>query len=217
MTILLLVLASAAMATDRQWRFEVYLDDKNIGYHDFTLSEINKQGIDGKKVDDPQAGNQRQLKSEASFEYRLMFVKLFGYEHRNTEIWTGNCLAEIAARTETKGKTFQVNGSLEGDRFLLDGTSGEIELPACNMSFAYWNHAFLQQDQLINSQNGEVLDIEVSEPQLVELEIRGVLQPAWFYQLVAKDMKIDLWYSENNEWLALETDAGDRRLRYLLL
>ena len=86
------------------------------------------------------------------------------------------------------------------------------------MSFAYWNPDFLQQDRLINVQNGEVLEIEVSEPELVELEVRGVLQPAYRYLLGAGEMKIELWYSENNEWLALETDArGGRRLRYQLL
>jgi hypothetical protein len=86
------------------------------------------------------------------------------------------------------------------------------------MSFAYWNPVFLQEDRLINVQNGEVLDIEVSEPELVELEVRGVMQPAYRYELGAGEMKIDLWYSENNEWLALETDArGGRRLRYKLL
>jgi hypothetical protein len=86
------------------------------------------------------------------------------------------------------------------------------------MSFAYWNPAFLKQDRLINTQNGEVLDIEVSEPERTEIEVRGVLQPALHYRLDAGEMTIELWYSENDEWLALETEArGGKRLRYQLL
>ncbi len=65
---------------------------------------------------------------------------------------------------------------------MLSGTAGETELPPCSMSFAYWNPAFLQQERLINVQNGEVLEIEVSEPERVQLEVRGMLQPAWRYQ-----------------------------------
>jgi len=199
----LLTLSASVTAADQEWRFRVYLDDKEIGHHDFTLQE---------------GEDRRTLQSEANFEYRIMFVKLFGYEHENTETWAGDCLTGINSTTDANGEPFRVNGSLDGDRFLLSGTAGEAELPSCSMSFAYWNPVFLQEDRLINVQNGEVLDIEVSEPELVQLEVRGVMQSAYRYELGAGEMKIDLWYSENNEWLALETDArGGRRLRYELL
>ena len=198
-----LALSASVMAADQEWRFQVYLDDKKIGTHDFVLQQLDKQ---------------RKLLSEANFEYRLMFVKLYGYEHENTETWSGNCLTGIESKTDANGKPFQVSGSLQGDRFILTGTAGEAELPSCNMSFAYWNPVFLQQERLINVQNGEVLDIEVSEPELVQIEVRGVMQPAYRYLLNAGELKIELWYSESNEWLALETEArGGRRLRYQLL
>ena len=203
LTITLLTLSASVLADNQEWRFRVYLDDKEIGYHDFILHEMD---------------NQRKLQSEANFEYRLMFVKLFGYEHENTETWAGDCLTGIESKTDANGKSFEVSGSLQGDRFVLSGTAGDTELPSCSMTFAYWNPAFLQQERLINVQNGEVLDIEVSEPERVQLEVRGVMQTAWRYQLGAGEMNIELWYSENHEWLALETDArGGRRLRYQLL
>ncbi len=202
-TIMLLAQAGDTLAEGQEWRFRVYLDDREIGYHDFILNNV---------------GGQQNLKSEASFEYRLLFVKLYGYEHENAETWNGGCLTRIESKTDANGKPFQVSGSLEGNRFVLNGAEGQVELPACNMSFAYWNPEFLQQERLINTQNGEVLEIEVSEPERVEIEVRGVLQPALHYRLGAGEMKIELWYSENREWLALETEArGGRRLRYQLL
>ena len=198
-----LVLSASVMAADQEWRFQVYLDDKKIGTHDFVLQQLDKQ---------------RKLMSEANFEYRLMFVKLYGYEHENTETWSGDCLTGIESKTDANGKSFEVSGSLQGGRFVLSGAAGEAELPSCSMSFAYWNPVFLQQERLINVQNGEVLDIEVSEPELVQIEVRGVMQPAYRYLLNAGELKIELWYSESNEWLALETEArGGRRLRYQLL
>ena len=203
LTVTLMALSASVWAGRQEWNFRVYLDDKEIGHHDFVLKELD---------------NQRKLQSKANFEYRLMFVKLFGYEHQNTEIWTGDCLTEIESKTDANGKPFRVSGSLQGDRFVLSGTAGDAELPSCSMSFAYWNPAFLQQDRLINVQNGEVLDVVVIEPDVVDLEFRGEIQPAWRYELGAGEMRIELWYSENHEWLALETDArGGRRLRYELL
>lgn len=68
------------------------------------------------------------------------------------------------------------------------------------------------------TQNVEILDVEVSEPEFVQLEVRGTMQPAYRYLLGAGVLQIELWYSENKEWLALETEArGGRRLRYELL
>jgi len=203
LTIALLTLSLNVVAADQEWRFQVYLDDKEIGYHDFVLEQVD---------------NQHRLQSEASFEYRLLFVKLYGYQHENTETWSGDCLTGIESTTDANGKPFRVSGSLQGERFVVSGTAGEAELPPCSMSFAYWNPVFLQQDRLINVQNGEFLEIEVSEPELVQLEVRGVMQPAYRYLLGAGELKIELWYSESNEWLALETEArGGRRLRYQLL
>jgi len=201
--IALLMTSANILAAEKEWRFQVYLDDKKIGYHDFVLREVD---------------NQRRLKSEASFEYRLMFVKLYGYQHENTEIWSGDCLTGLDSTTDANGKPYQVSGTLQGDRFVVNGTAGKTELTSCVMSFAYWNPAFLEQERLINAQNGQVLDVEVSEPELVQLEVRGTMQTAYRYLLGAGELKIALWYSENNEWLALETEArGGRLLRYQLL
>jgi len=201
--IALMSLSPYVTATEQEWRFQVFLDDKEIGYHDFVLQGQSEQ---------------KMLQSEASFEYRMLFVKLYGYEHQNTETWLGDCLTGIESSTDANGKPSQVSGFLQGDQFILSGSAGETVLPTCNMSFAYWNPEFLKQERLINVQNGEVLDIEVSEPQLTQLEVRGVMQPAWRYLLGAGELKIELWYSENHEWLALETEArGGRRLRYKLL
>lgn len=201
--ITLLVFPASLLANQQEWRFRVFLDDKEIGYHNFYLQEFE---------------NETRLQSEANFEYRMLFVKLYGYEHENSETWKGDCLTRIESRTDANGEPYQVSGALEGENFTLRGSSGMTELPSCNMSFAYWNPAFLEQERLINTQNGAVMEVDVSEPELVELNVRGVKQPAFRYLLGAGELKIELWYSENNEWLALETEArGGRRLRYQLL
>jgi hypothetical protein len=198
-----LVSSVTTMAAEQEWRFRVFLDDKEIGTHDYRLRQNDGQW---------------QLRSEASFEYRLLFVKLYDYQHENVENWSGDCLTGIESRTDANGKPFWVSGELRDDRFVLSGSSGELELPPCTMSFAYWKPEFLQQQQLINTQNGEVVDVQVSGPEQVELEVRGKIQPAWRYELQAGEMNIELWYSDELEWLALESDArGGRRLRYVLL
>lgn len=204
MLFIALFMASATVqAQDREWRFRVLLDDKEIGQHDFILQE---------------QGNDLLLQSEANFEYRLLFVKLYGYEHRATETWSGNCLTGMLSTTNDNGDPYQMSGELQSGQFIVSGTAGVTEMPECSMSFAYWNPEFLKEQRLINIQNGEVIDIQVSDPEPDQLRVRGELRSAYRYHLHAGKMRINLWYSKNNEWLALESEArGGRRLRYELL
>jgi hypothetical protein len=185
------------------WRFRVWLDEKEIGYHNFYLVEN---------------GDISQLHSEADFEYKLLFVKLYDYEHENRETWKGDCLQSIESSTDANGEPYAVSGHARSGEFELASNNGSATLPECVMTFAYWNPAFLKQDRLINTQDGEYLDIEVSAPVLEQREVRGELLPSYRYSLEAGPLKLDLWYSTDDQWLALESEAqGGRKLRYELL
>ena len=182
------------------WRFRVFLDDKEIGFHNFFVAE--HKGV-------------KQLKSVANFEYKLLFVRLFHYEHENSEIWTGDCLQSINSRTDVNGEPFRVDGRREAGQFRVDSNGGEASLPECVMSFAYWNPKFLEQSSLLNTQDGEFLEVDISTPVFEELEVLGESRPSYRYSLAAGALNLDLWYSTNNEWLALESEVqGGRTLRY---
>ena len=121
------------------WRFRVYLDDHEIGYHHFHLAGT---------------GDHRQLRSEARFEYRLLFLKLFDYEHENLETWSGDCLQSIRSRTDANGDMYAVEGRLTKSGFRIEAGEEAGSLPDCVMTFAYWNPDFLEQSRLLNSQDG---------------------------------------------------------------
>ena len=195
--------AAAGAANDDAWRFRVYLDDREIGYHHFYLAGN---------------GDTRQLRSVAEFEYKLLFVTLYDYEHENLETWSGDCLHSVDSRTDANGEPFAVEGRRQAGGFRVDGSAGELTLPGCVMSFAYWNPAFLQQERLLNTQNGEFLDVDVSDPVEESLEVRGERRSAVRYRVEAGELSLDLWYSTDDEWLALESKVGGgRTLRYELM
>jgi len=190
-----------AQATS-EWRFTAYLDDKPIGYHRFALSEEN---------------GERRLVSEARFDVKFLFVSAYRYAHDNREYWHGDCLARIEAVTDANGKNYRVRGRLTNDEFEVDTGREQTALPACVMSFAYWNPQFLQQPRLLNAQNGEYLDVSVRDLGADTITVRGTEQPARRYRLEARGFQIELWYSLQREWLALDsiTESG-KRLRYRL-
>ena len=59
------------------------------------------------------------------------------------------------------------------------------------------------------------LIVRVSPPVREDLVVNGVAVPSYRYRLEAGELQLDLWYSDQDEWLALESEvAGGRTLRY---
>jgi hypothetical protein len=204
--ILVILTTSVSVAKDpaeQTLMFDVFLDGKKIGYHRFE--------IDGSQGD-------AAVRSEASFDVKFLFITAFKYRHEASESWTDGCLKEIEARTDSNGKQLQLSGELTDSGFVVDTGKQEAELPDCVMTFAYWNPGFLDEARLLNPQTGEYLDVDVTELGSDVVEIGGREVPARSVRLTARKMDITLWYSSDEQWLALESVAkGGRIIRYELI
>lgn len=199
----LFVAGAADARTDtRSWDFSVLLDGSPIGYHRFELQPA-EDGL--------------ELFSEASFDVRVLFINAFRYRHTNRELWEGECLRRIESSTRQNGKRFAVNGARVNNQFVVQAGGSADPLGDCVMSFAYWNPRFLQQSQLLNPQSGEYLPVNVESLGKKEFTVRGeqVLATAW--RVTARNTDLTVWYSDNDEWLGLESVAkGGRIIRYEL-
>ena len=195
-------ITSASAASSQSWDFSVLLDGDKIGFHRFELTDF---------------GDERRVRSEANFDVRILFINAFRYRHENTEVWSDGCLSKIDARTQANGKKFAVSGTRVQGEFVVEDGSQTNALSDCVMTFAYWDPEFLQQPKLLNSQSGEYLDVEVESLGIEPITVRGREVTASAYRLTAKKMQLTLWYSTDNEWLALESVAkGGRIIRYEL-
>jgi len=201
-TVLALASGTEASPESREWRFRVFLDDAEIGYHRYALRH---------------SGTARELTSEARFNLRILMFNVYQYEHRAVENWQGDCLARIESQTNDGGERLSVEGGRVDDSFAVSSDGLRSELPACVMSFAYWNPAMLKQSRLLNSQDGKFIDAAVQPLGTESITVRGAGVSASRYALVTERFRIDLWYSADGEWLALESAArGNRKLRYRL-
>ncbi len=199
----LLMLGSvAALANPRRWEFQVFLDDAAIGHHHFVLSD---------------KGTERELTTDARFEVKVLFINAYRYVHDASERWRGNCLAGLTARTDDNGKQSAVQVDQQGERLSVVSSRGREALDGCVMSFAYWNPEILRQTRLLNSQTGQYEAVTIAAMGEEKITVRGAPVQAKRYRITGPKNPIDLWYSADNNWLALQsTLEGGRRLRYLL-
>ena len=185
-----------------QWDFDVYLNNKKVGKHLFSVSET---------------GAMKQVQSEARFKYTVLLIPAYRYEHVAAERWSGQCLVEIDAKTNANGDRIEISGEKTASGFRLESKASPAELPECVMTFAYWNPEFLEQSRLLNPQTGEYVDVTVEEIGDEMLEVRGKSIPATRFRLTADEINMTLWYSPDDEWLALESVAkGGHIIRYEL-
>lgn len=198
----LLLASLPAAAQPRAWDFQVFLDDAPIGYHRFTLNDER----DG-----------RTMKTEARFEVKVLFVTVYRYVHEASEFWRGNCLAKLDARTNDDGARLVTGAVAEGKGLTVSTARGNATLEGCVMSFAYWNPQILRQSQLLNVQTGEYQAVSIAVIGDENIAVRGAPVAAKRYRITGPKNPIDLWYSADSDWLALEsTVSGGRRLRYLI-
>jgi hypothetical protein len=192
----------AAQDAERVWNFRVYLDDKPIGSHRFTLRGN---------------GAERQLTSQASFEVKVLGFTAYRYSHQATETWRDNCLTKMTARTNDDGKALTVEAVAEGERMQINATENKESVSGCIMSFAYWNPQMLRQSRLLNAQTGQYEAVAIAPPVDDSVSVNGKPVAAKRYKLSGPKNPLDIWYSAAGEWLGLEsTVGGGRRLRYRL-
>ncbi|MGB5623865.1 MAG: DUF6134 family protein [Gammaproteobacteria bacterium] len=186
----------------REWQFRVLLDGKEIGFHSFELIEEE---------------DRYRLKSEAEFKVRFLFFDAYSYRHVNEEIWDAKCLQRIDARTDVNGDSLAVQGEQVDDGFVIATDKEQTVLGECIMTFAYWNPEFLDQKRLLNSQTGEYVPVSIQPISEEQIEVRGQRVDAVRYALDAGKLDMQLWYTPDRQWLALESETkGGRMLRYEL-
>ena len=175
---------------NQKWDFKVYLDKKEIGQHRFELLRIE---------------DTTHVRIKARFEVSVLFINAYNYEHTNYEVWNGDCLSSIESSTDDNGRKLRVIGESERNMLRLRTPAGESVIEGCTKTFAYWDPAFLESRFLLNAQTGRLMDVDIIYIGEEAIPIKGQMIPARHYRLNTDDFTIDLWYSNEGEWLALNS------------
>ncbi len=178
----------------QEWLFTAYLDNKEMGYHHFSLTE---QGAD------------KTLLSQANFKVKWLFINAYNYEHTAQEKWRNDALQSLQAKTLENRVSTQVSAQLQDNRLLVQGPQATQKSSACQMTFAYWNPAMLKQTQLLNPQTGECLNVKITQLAQENIQVRGDSIASKHYQLEAKKMHIELWYTLDQDWVALKSTTPE--------
>ena len=182
------------------WQFKVFYGEQEIGEHHFMIEND---------------GGKSKVMIDANFNIDILFINIYSYKHKNIEIWKGTCLSSIESSTDDNGEEFITRGKTEDDIFKIYSKQGANEVEGCVNTFAYWDKRFLDNKELLNSQTGEIVDVDINFVADENILVRNTMVKAKRYKVKTDEFNIDLWYSDNNEWLALNSTTKDgTTLRY---
>lgn len=184
-------------------QFDVELDGRSIGEHVFAFHQLPDNSIE----------------VDISIDLAVTFgpFTMFEYRHRNKSQWRAGRLVQMQSETNDDGNRFRLSAVAGPEGLAVDADPAfSYTAPPETLPTTYWMSSTVNQKRLINSQNGRLLDIEVSE--LGRETVPGPMGPisATHYRLDG-DLKIELWYDDTDTLVQIAFEARGGAVTYRLV
>ncbi len=178
---------------NNQLAYEIIRKDKRIGF----------QTLDFRRDDKDQLLVDVYIRIDLKFG----FITLFRYIHANQEVWKDGALQSIVSKTYNNGKDEMVDLRRQGDGLQGQGTKAVTPVSAPILTTSYFNPNFIRQNALLSTQDGRVLDVEISNLGLETVPTQDGVTEAVHYELTG-DLRLNIWYTPAGQWVRTEFKLG---------
>ncbi len=189
--------AAADAAVDGKLVFDVYREGDRIGHHAVRLRQ------DGERV---------EVDIDIDLQVKFAFFTAYRYRHRNREVYDGLDLVSMSSRTDNNGERIAVDVRRDGDALVIDGKDGRRRAPGDLIPTTYWQPRSVEQTRWIDSQNGRVVESEVTRVGTERIRYEGREVAAERFRLRG-DLDCDLWYGPEG-WAKLAFEVRGSRISY---
>ncbi|MFD1379834.1 DUF6134 family protein [Fodinicurvata halophila] len=192
--------AFAEVPESKALKFQVQRDGSDIGTHTLRFEE---------------KGEELHVHVNIELEVRIAFVPVYTYSHRNHEVWRDGRLVSLSSETDDDGTTYRVEAEATEEGLQVESSEeGSFTAPADILTTSYWNPEAMEREQLLDTQYGRIVDLEIEERGRESLEtLEGSVQATRYS--VSGDLDMDIWYDVDGQWSGLEFQARGEPVRYL--
>lgn len=182
--------------TGGMYAYEITRKGKRLGFQTLEFANLKNGDL--------------QVDVHIEIDFKII-IPLFTYTHDNREIWRDGSLLSLKSRTDNNGEDTFVDLRSAGGMLVGDGTDYEGNLSADLLSTSYFNPNLIRQSEIVSSQDGRLLKINIEEMgrETLNLEIGTV--EATRFRLTGK-LRIDIWYTDDGRWVKTEFTRGGNTL-----
>lgn len=142
-------------------------------------------------------------------------ITAFRYRLDSVEEWLDGQLVSLSGTSNSDGRKGKVTATANSDAMIVESTKFDGTLPLTTIPSSHWNRLQVYQDQMLSTETGEVLDIEVETIGADIVEVSGEPVETTHYRLKS-DLTVDLWYDAQSRWVKLAFQVRGQDIEYVL-
>lgn len=166
----------------------------------------------------PLPGGRRRVHSRIEIAVKVAFITAYRYRQTAEDEWRGGVLVRTRIRTEDQGQTSFVEAAEDDGRLRVSGPTGAYEAALGSMTdLNFWNRAITRQARLIDSQNGELLAVEVTPDRAEPITVQGrTVEAHRFAMSSTRGRSGSVWYDGAGQLVQAVVHTRGQRLDYRL-
>ena len=169
--------------------FDIYRNKDHIGKHIFSFKRSDEQ---------------LAVESEINFKIKKFGIVLYKYHVKGTEVYKEGKLIKFNSKTNQNNKKKYVNIKLEGEEYIVDGSSYQGKTPIDFLLGTWWNHSIVEAKAQISAVSGRIIKQQVTFLGKETIEFGDKSYNTLHFNFSSTDKKLtkdkklntDVWYDE---------------------
>ena len=142
-------------------------------------------------------------------------ITAFKYRLDSVEEWIDGQLVALNGKSNSDGRKGEISAETVDRELVVDSTKFDGALPLTTIPSSHWNRLQVYQDQMLSTETGEVLDIDVQMIGEDTVTVSGQDIETTHYRL-SSDITVDLWYDNKSRWVKLAFEVRGQDIEYVL-
>jgi Domain of unknown function (DUF6134) len=200
----IVVAAALASAAERRYTYRVDAPPYgDIGVYRTTVAKI---------------GNVTTINTTVHLKVSLLGLGLYRLESSRTEREVGGRLVYFHGITTENGKSIEVDGRADGDRFIVTGPGGNVVAPGTIRTSDPWSAGVPGGDLIFMTDTGVVARVHTDGGEQTSITIDGKTMRVRRYRIVTADgrERYEVWLDDSRTPVMFDRMDGDGTVRFTL-